>query len=80
MGCLDAASELWEPDQQKYVMKAALYGRGFLEGEGDAGVVECGKGLKVMNCLRGWEVGIPISHQQCVFTVSLVTSLFIYVA
>jgi hypothetical protein len=62
--CLDAASELWEPEQQKYVMRAAIFGRSFLDGEGDAGVVECGKALKVMNCLRGWEVGVPISYQQ----------------
>jgi vacuolar protein sorting-associated protein 16 len=72
-GCLEAASELWDPEQQRYVLKAALYGRAFLDGEGDAGIVERGKALKVLNCLRGWEVGVPISFEQCV-TYSLSSS------
>ncbi|KAL7416492.1 Vps16, C-terminal region-domain-containing protein [Mrakia frigida] len=64
LGCLEAASELWEPEQQKFLLKAAVYGRAFLEGEGDSGVVERGKGLKVVNCLRGWEVGMGISWEE----------------
>lgn len=63
-GCLEAASELWEPEQQRFLLKAAIYGRAFLEGEGDAGVVERGKGLKVVNCLRDYKVGMGISWEQ----------------
>lgn len=64
LGCLEAASELWEPEQQRFLVRAAVYGRAWLEGEGDGGVVERGRGLKVVNCLRGWEVGMGISWEE----------------
>lgn len=49
---------------QKQVLAAAAWGRGFLDEQardGDEGVVEVGKGLRVLNALSDWKVGVPLS-------------------
>lgn len=57
------------PAIQKQLLAAVAWGRGFLEEherEGDEGVVDAGKGLRVLNALSDWTVGIPLSWQQWV--------------
>lgn len=54
---------------QKQILAAAAWGRGFLEEyerDGDEGVVIAGQGLRVLNALSNYTVGIPLSWQQSV--------------
>ncbi|CDZ97788.1 Vacuolar assembly/sorting protein VPS16 [Phaffia rhodozyma] len=67
LGILDAAVHLWAPGMQKVCLKAAVWARAYLdgeEGEGDLGVAERGRELRVINCLREWDVGVGVSWEQ----------------
>lgn len=64
------SSDEEEGELQKRVLSAAKWARGFLDEldrEGDEGIVEVGKGLRVLNALRSWDVGMPLSWKLWVF-------------
>lgn len=67
LGILDAAVHLFEPESQKICLKAAVWGRAFLDpasASGDMGLDEKARALRVMNALRAWDIGVGLSWEQ----------------
>ncbi|CAO1628240.1 unnamed protein product [Jaminaea pallidilutea] len=65
-GCIDAASHEWEVLWQRRLLKAAALGKSFLDGGSydSTGFVELSRTLRVLNNVRDYEVGVPISYEQ----------------
>ncbi|KAI0918848.1 hypothetical protein AcV7_006962 [Taiwanofungus camphoratus] len=64
--CIDAAGQEWEPQWQRRLLNAAKFGRGFLDLYDPTDFVNMGQALKVLNAVRFFEIGIPISYTQYV--------------
>ncbi|PCH35379.1 vacuolar protein sorting-associated protein 16 [Wolfiporia cocos MD-104 SS10] len=62
--CIDAAGREWEPYWQRRLLNAAKFGRSFLDLYDPADFVQMGQTLKVLNAVRFYEIGIPISYEQ----------------
>ncbi|KAF8331517.1 vacuolar assembling/sorting protein VPS16 [Cantharellus anzutake] len=62
--CIAAAGHELEPYWQKRLLNAALYGRAFLDLYNPTDLVEMGQALKVLNAVRYFEIGIPITYTQ----------------
>ncbi|KAJ9083130.1 Vacuolar protein sorting-associated protein 16 [Entomophthora muscae] len=63
-GCIAAAGHEWEPQVQKSLLKAASFGKCFLDSyNGDRFVRQC-QHLRVLNALHHFEVGIPLTLAQ----------------
>ncbi|KAJ9085131.1 Vacuolar protein sorting-associated protein 16, variant 2 [Entomophthora muscae] len=66
-GCIAAAGHEWEPQAQKSLLKAASFGKCFLDSyNGDRFVRQC-QHLRVLNALHHFEVGIPLTLAQMEF-------------
>eukprot|EP01064_Diplonema_japonicum_P030939 TRINITY_DN5390_c4_g1_i1.p1 TRINITY_DN5390_c4_g1~~TRINITY_DN5390_c4_g1_i1.p1 ORF type:complete len:871 (+),score=114.95 TRINITY_DN5390_c4_g1_i1:52-2613(+) len=63
-GCIDVASQEWEPEQQQLLLKAAHYGKSFCKGYDTEKFVETCKALRVLNAVRAAEIGIPLTWHQ----------------
>ncbi|KAH9962881.1 vacuolar assembling/sorting protein VPS16 [Russula dissimulans] len=61
---IDAAGQEWEPAWQRRLLSAANFGKSFLDLYNANDFVNMGKTLKVLNAVRQFEVGIPITHFQ----------------
>ncbi|KAH8987853.1 vacuolar assembling/sorting protein VPS16 [Lactarius akahatsu] len=61
---IDAAGQEWEPAWQRKLLSAANFGKSFLDLYNANDFVNMGKTLKVLNAVRQFEVGIPITHYQ----------------
>ncbi|SCZ98560.1 BZ3500_MvSof-1268-A1-R1_Chr3-1g05464 [Microbotryum saponariae] len=61
---IDAAGREYEPMWQKKLLKAAAFGKGFLELYNPSDFVAMTKTLRVLNAVRGFEVGIPMTYDQ----------------
>ncbi|KAG2008272.1 vacuolar protein sorting 16 isoform 1 [Coprinopsis cinerea AmutBmut pab1-1] len=62
--CIDAAGQEWEPQWQRNLLNAAKFGRGFLDFHNPTDFVNMGQTLKVLNAVRFYEVGIPLTYTQ----------------
>ncbi|KAJ8494739.1 hypothetical protein ONZ45_g13132 [Pleurotus djamor] len=62
--CIDAAGQEWEPYWQRRLMSAAKYGRGYLDLFNPTDFVNMGQTLKVLNAVRYYEIGIPLTYTQ----------------
>ncbi|TEB34385.1 vacuolar assembling/sorting protein VPS16 [Coprinellus micaceus] len=62
--CIDAAGREWEPYWQRRILNAAKFGRGFLDFYNPTDFVNMGQTLKVLNAVRFYEVGIPLTYTQ----------------
>ncbi|KZT35392.1 vacuolar protein sorting-associated protein 16 [Sistotremastrum suecicum HHB10207 ss-3] len=62
--CIDAAGREWEPYWQKRLLNAAKYGRAYLDLYNPTDFVNMGQTLKVLNAVRFYEIGIPITYTQ----------------
>lgn len=62
--CLEAASREWDIDWQKRLLKAASFGKGYLDNYNPTEYVNVGRTLRILNACRYYEVGIPISWDQ----------------
>ncbi|KAF4618727.1 hypothetical protein D9613_010167 [Agrocybe pediades] len=62
--CIEAAGQEWEPFWQRRLLNAAKFGRGFLDFHNPTDFVHMGQTLKVLNAVRFYEVGIPITYTQ----------------
>ncbi|KJA15614.1 hypothetical protein HYPSUDRAFT_1068261 [Hypholoma sublateritium FD-334 SS-4] len=62
--CIDAAGQEWEPHWQRRLLNAAKFGRGFLDFHNPTDFVTMGQTLKVLNGVRYYEVGIPLTLSQ----------------
>ncbi|KAJ7269847.1 vacuolar assembling sorting protein VPS16 [Mycena rebaudengoi] len=66
--CIDAAGQEWEPYWQRRLLNAAKFGRGFLDLHNPTDFVNMGQILKVLNAVRFYEIGIPLTHLQYIYT------------
>ncbi|GJJ15006.1 hypothetical protein Clacol_009278 [Clathrus columnatus] len=66
--CIDAAGREWEPYWQRRLLNAAKFGRSFLDLFNPTDFVNMGKTLKVLNAVRYYTVGIPITYAQYTYT------------
>ncbi|KAI0712429.1 vacuolar protein sorting-associated protein 16 [Earliella scabrosa] len=62
--CVDAAAREWEPVWQKRLLNAAKFGRSFLDLYDPSDFINVGQALKVLNAVRFYEIGIPLSYSQ----------------
>ncbi|KAI3608149.1 vacuolar protein sorting vps16 [Moniliophthora roreri] len=67
-GCIDAAGQEWEPYWQRRLLNAAKFGRGFLDFYNPTDFVNMGQTLKVLNAVRYFEIGIPLTYAQYTYT------------
>ena len=47
-----------------YSTQAAKFGRSFLDLHNPSDFVNMGQALKVLNAVRTWDIGIPITYSQ----------------
>ncbi|KIJ36797.1 hypothetical protein M422DRAFT_179088, partial [Sphaerobolus stellatus SS14] len=66
--CIDAAGREWEPYWQKQLLNAAKFGRSFLDLYNPIDFVTMGQTLKVLNAIRYYTVGIPLTYAQYTYT------------
>ncbi|KIY47376.1 vacuolar protein sorting-associated protein 16 [Fistulina hepatica ATCC 64428] len=66
--CIDAAGREWEPYWQRRLLNAAKYGRGFLDLYNPHEFIHMGQTLKVLNAVRHYQVGIPLTYAQYLYT------------
>lgn len=45
-------------------VQAAKFGRSFLDSHNPSDFVNMGQALKVLNSVRAWDIGIPITYSQ----------------
>ncbi|PPQ86643.1 hypothetical protein CVT25_006827 [Psilocybe cyanescens] len=62
--CVDAAGQEWESYWQRRLLNAAKFGRSFLDFHNPTDFVQMGQTLKVLNAVRFYEVGIPLTYSQ----------------
>ncbi|KAG7441120.1 vacuolar protein sorting-associated protein 16 [Guyanagaster necrorhizus] len=67
--CIDAAGQEWEPYWQRSLLNAAKFGRGFLDFYNPTDFINMGQTLKVLNAVRYYEIGIPLTYAQYIYTL-----------
>ncbi|KAJ9095730.1 hypothetical protein QFC20_006597 [Naganishia adeliensis] len=66
--CIEAAGLEPDPVWQKKLLRAAMLGRSFLDLYNPTDLVGMAQSLKVLNAIRYYEVGIPLTYQQYLAT------------
>ncbi|KAJ3845575.1 Vps16, C-terminal region-domain-containing protein [Lentinula raphanica] len=66
--CIDAAGQEWEPYWQRRLLSAAKFGQGFLDLHNPTDFINMGQTLKVLNAVRFYEIGIPLTYAQYSYT------------
>ncbi|CBQ68702.1 related to vacuolar protein sorting 16 [Sporisorium reilianum SRZ2] len=64
--CLRAAAYEWDLTWQKRLLKAASFGKSFIELYDPTAYVDMARTLRVLNAARNYQIGIPISYEQYV--------------
>lgn len=62
--CIEAAGQEWEPHWQRRLLNAAKFGQGYLDSYNPTDFVNMGQVLKVLNAVRFYEIGIPLTYSQ----------------
>ncbi|WVW83415.1 hypothetical protein I302_105435 [Kwoniella bestiolae CBS 10118] len=62
--CVDAAGREIEVTWQRRLLKAAQFGRAFMDLYNPSDFVTMAQTLKVLNAVRYYEIGIPITYEQ----------------
>ncbi|KAI0701369.1 vacuolar protein sorting-associated protein 16 [Cytidiella melzeri] len=62
--CIDAAGMEWNPYWQRRLLNAAKFGKAFIDLYDATDFVSLGQTLKVLNAVRFYEIGIPITYTQ----------------
>lgn len=63
-GCIAAAGFEWDHYWQKQLLKAASFGKAFLELYNSDRFVDMCRTLRVLNAVRVYTVGLPLSYAQ----------------
>ncbi|GAA5885073.1 hypothetical protein JCM16303_006391 [Sporobolomyces ruberrimus] len=63
-GCIDAAGREWDVEWQKKLLQAAAFGKSFLEVYNPSEFVQTTKNLRILNALREYKVGLPLTMDQ----------------
>lgn len=64
--CLRAAAYEWDLTWQRRLLKAASFGKSFVELYDPTSFVDMARTLRVLNAARNYQIGIPISYEQYV--------------
>ncbi|KAJ7892873.1 vacuolar assembling/sorting protein VPS16 [Mycena olivaceomarginata] len=75
--CIEAAGQEWEPYWQRRLLNAAKFGRGFLDLHNPTDFINMGQTLKVLNAVRFYEIGIPLTPSTVSFPLVFVV-IYIY--
>lgn len=70
--CLSLSLSFTKPAD--HPVKAAKFGWGFLDLYNPTDFVNMGQALKILNAVRFYEIGIPLTYSQCVSPCSHVLS------
>ncbi|XP_053114089.1 vacuolar protein sorting-associated protein 16 homolog isoform X2 [Hemicordylus capensis] len=62
--CIEAASYEQEPEIQKSLLRAASFGKCFIETFSPEAFVKTCRDLRVLNAIRDYQIGIPLSFDQ----------------
>jgi len=62
--CIDAAGREYDVGWQKKLLKAASFGKTFLELFNPTEFVQMTQTLRVLNAARNYQVGIPLTYDQ----------------
>ncbi|XP_067324613.1 vacuolar protein sorting-associated protein 16 homolog [Anolis sagrei] len=62
--CIEAASYEQEPEIQKSLLRAASFGKCFVDKFAPESFVETCRDLRVLNAIRDYQIGIPLSFDQ----------------
>lgn len=62
--CLRAAAYEWDLSWQKRLLKAASFGKSFIELYDPTAFVDMARTLRVLNAARNYQIGMPISYEQ----------------
>ncbi|NXR71122.1 VPS16 protein, partial [Pycnonotus jocosus] len=62
--CIEAAGYEHEPDTQKSLLRAASFGKCFLDKFPPEGFVRMCRDLRVLNAVRDYQIGIPLTFTQ----------------
>ncbi|MBW0462193.1 hypothetical protein O181_001908 [Austropuccinia psidii MF-1] len=62
--CIQAAAREIEPRWQERLMRAAAFGKAFLDMYNPEPFVKMSKTLRVLNAVRNYKVGIPLTYEQ----------------
>ncbi|XP_030637560.1 vacuolar protein sorting-associated protein 16 homolog isoform X1 [Chanos chanos] len=62
--CIEAAGHEYDPDTQKTLLRAASFGKCFLSNFPPDQFVSMCRDLRVLNAVRDYTVGIPLTHTQ----------------
>ncbi|XP_062837562.1 vacuolar protein sorting-associated protein 16 homolog [Anolis carolinensis] len=62
--CIEAASYEQEPEIQKSLLRAASFGKCFVDKFTPESFVETCRDLRVLNAIRDYQIGIPLSFDQ----------------
>lgn len=73
--CIDAAGREFDVKWQRKLLKAAGFGKTFLDLYNPSDFVNMSKTLRVLNAVRYYEVGIPISYEQSVFRLFFISAV-----
>uniref|UniRef100_A0ACB8E994 Vacuolar protein sorting-associated protein 16 n=1 Tax=Sphaerodactylus townsendi TaxID=933632 RepID=A0ACB8E994_9SAUR len=65
MKCIEAASYEHDPETQKALLRAASFGKCFVDTFTPESFVETCRDLRVLNAIRDYEIGIPLSYAHC---------------
>ncbi|GAA5842533.1 hypothetical protein JCM9279_003610 [Rhodotorula babjevae] len=63
-GCLEAAGREWDEGEQKRLLKAAAFGKSFLDVYDPSQFVHTTQVLRVLNAVRSHKVGLPLTWEQ----------------
>lgn len=64
--CIDAAGREYDPVWQKRLLKAASFGKTFVELYNPVEFVQMTQTLRVLNAARDYRIGIPLTYDQSV--------------
>ncbi|KAF1569965.1 UNVERIFIED_CONTAM: hypothetical protein FQV16_0012402, partial [Eudyptes robustus] len=62
--CIEAAGYEHEPDTQKSLLRAASFGKCFIDKFPSEGFVRMCQDLRVLNAIRDYQIGIPLTFTQ----------------
>ncbi|XP_078515863.1 vacuolar protein sorting-associated protein 16 homolog [Lissotriton helveticus] len=62
--CIEAAGYEYEPDAQKSLLRAASFGKCFIDKFPPHGFVKMCHDLRILNAVRDYQIGIPLSYLQ----------------
>uniref|UniRef100_A0A131XNR4 Vacuolar protein sorting-associated protein 16 homolog n=1 Tax=Hyalomma excavatum TaxID=257692 RepID=A0A131XNR4_9ACAR len=62
--CIDAAAHEYQPKTQKKLLRAACFGKSFVQGMNPTRFVETCRLLRVLNAVRDHMVGLPLTYTQ----------------